>query len=261
MKNALLAVLIIIMGMSCKSSKQLAQDNIYFQNLRKSNLDSNYITFQPKIQKGDILYIGVNSPNETSNKLFNQPNFYGGVPMGGTGANTSAIGYLVNENGEISFPQLGNIKVEGLTRIEISNQLTEKLTKFIEAPVVSVRILNYKITVLGEVIRPGSMSVPNERITILDAIGLAGDLTPFANRTNIKIIREIDGKKELGQINIKDGNIFNSPYYYLHQNDVVYVEMNERKMANVDQANTRNISILLGSVSAIALIITTISNL
>lgn len=254
--------LVFLLGLfSCVDTKKLTKDALYFQEVNEEALRQSTVNFKPTIQKGDILYIGVNTANEASSKVFNQQNFYGGIMLGTAPQNTNGIGYLVDESGNINFPYLGTVKVEGLGRNELSEKITLALKSYVQDAVVSVRIMNYKITVLGEVTKPGSMSVPNERITILDALGLAGDLTPFARRDNIKVIREINGKREMGEINLRKGDIFNSPYYYLHQNDVVYVELNNRKMMNVDQGNTRNVSIVLAAVSAAALIMTTISNL
>jgi polysaccharide biosynthesis/export protein len=252
----------LIIGLiSCTDTKKLTKDALYFQDVNDSLLQNSHTSFRPTIQKGDILYIGVNTSNEASSKVFNQQNFYGGMMLGAAPQSTTGIGYLVDETGNINFPYVGLIKVEGLGSSELREKIAGSIKSYVDDAVVSVRIMNYKITVLGEVVKPGSMSVPNERITILDALGLAGDLTPFARRDNIKVIREVNGKREIGEINLKKGDIFNSPYFYLRQNDVVYVELNNRKMLNVDQGNTRNVTIALAGVSALALIITTISNL
>lgn len=246
---------------SCVDSRKVTSDAISFQQLNDSLLRNSTAKFKSVIQQGDLLYIGVNTINEASARILNQQNFYGGMVASGGAANASSVGYLVDESGMISFPYIGQIKVAGLGRIEVSDNITQALKPYVSDAIVSVRILNYKITVLGEVARPGTFSVPNERVTVLDAIGLAGDLTPFAKRNNIKIIRETNGTKITGELNLKSGDIFNSPFYYLQQNDVIYVEMNDRKMANVDQASVRNVSIALAAVSAIALIINTITNI
>jgi polysaccharide export outer membrane protein len=167
----------------------------------------------------------------------------------------------VDNEGNITFPLLGKIHVAGSTISGMTDSLTNLVKPLVADAIVSIRLLNFKITVLGEVLKPGSMSIPNERVTILDAIGLAGDLTVFGRRDNIKIIREVNGKREMGMLDLKNGDIFNSPYYYLRQNDIIYVEMNNRKMGNADQTNVRTISIVLASITAVALIISTINNL
>lgn len=254
--------LIFVMG-SCTSYKELTKNAIYFQNTTDSMLKSTSVDYTSRIQKGDILYIGVNTANEESSKLFNQQNFYAGSTNAASGGATAsnAVGYLVDDKGEIAFPYVGKMQVAGLSKTEFSDSLTLKIRQYVTDAIVSVRVLNYKITVLGEVTKPGSYSIPSERVSVLDAIGLAGDLTAFGRRDNIKVIREVNGERTIGELNIAKGNFFSSPYYYLQQNDVVYVEMTDRKMKNVDQTNFRNISIALGAISAIALIVTTITNL
>ena len=264
MKFRFLAFLIILAALSsCTSYKELTKKAIYFQNTTDSSLSATNISYTSKIQKGDILYIGVNTANEESSRLLNQPNFYAGstnTAAGGT-ASSNAVGYLVDDRGEIVFPYVGNFKVAGFSKSELTDTLTRQIRRYVSDAVISVRILNYKVTILGEVARPGSYSIPSERVSVLDAIGLAGDLTVFGRRDNIKVIREINGERSMGVLNLSHGDLFTSPYYYLQQNDLVYIEMNERKMRNADQTNTRNISIALGVISALALVVTTLSNL
>lgn len=259
-RTLLLAGLTILLFSSCHTNKKLTQQAIYFQKTTDSLLKQSSVQYQSLIQKGDILYIGVSTANEASARILNQQNFYAGstTTLGASSNSGTSIGYLVDENGEISFPYIGKVKVGGLAKTELTDMITARIRQYVQDAIVSVRLLNYKVTVLGEVTRPGSYSIPSERVTVLDALGLAGDLTIFGRRDNVKIIRETNGKREMGVLNLATGNIFDSPYYYLQQNDVVYVEMNERKMANTDQANIRNISIGLGIISAIALIVTTI---
>jgi polysaccharide export outer membrane protein len=133
------------------------------------------------------------------------------------------------------------------------------MKRYIDSAIISIRLLNYRITVLGEVTKPGTFSIPSERVSILDAIGLAGDLTVYAKRNNIRIIRNVEGQRQTVLLDLNKGDIFNSPFYYLRQNDIVYVEMNRRKIANADQTSIRNVSIALGIVSAIGVIISTIN--
>jgi polysaccharide biosynthesis/export protein len=247
---------------SCTGYKELTQNAIYFQNTTDSLLKTSTIDYTSKIQKGDILYIAVNTANEESSRIFNQQNFYAGSgSAAGSAVTANAVGYLVDDRGQIAFPYVGNISVAGLSKSEFADSLTQKVSKYVNDAIVSVRVLNYKVTLLGEVTRPGSYSIPSERVSILDAIGLAGDLTVFGRRDNIKVIREIDGVRSIGKIDLSKGDIFSSPYFYLQQNDVVYVELNDRKMRNADQVNVRNASLALGAVSALALIITTIVNI
>src|SRR5690606_37205470 len=165
-----------------------------------------------------------------------------------------ALGYLVDENGEINFPFIGKMVVAGMSKTALTDTLTARIRRDVADAVVAIRVMNYKITVLGEVNAPGSYTIPSERVSVLDVIGLAGDLTIFGRRDNVKVIREFNGKREMGVLNLNDGNIFNSPYFYLRQNDIVYVEMNNRKVVNADQTNFRTLSLVTGALSAISLI-------
>ena len=258
----LVPVLILALLSSCISNKELTRQAVYFRNVSDSLLQSSAPTYRSEIQKGDILYIGVLSANEASTKLFNQQNFYAGAETGAANiASNPAVGYLVDENGEITFPFLGQLHVAGMNKSVLTDSLTSKVRQYASDAVVTIRVMNFKITVLGEVKAPGSYSIPSERVTILDVLGLAGDLTVFGKRNNVRIIREFNGKREMGTINLNDGQIFNSPYFYLRQNDIVYVEMNDRKIVNADQTNSRNLSLILGGLSAISLIITLATNL
>jgi polysaccharide biosynthesis/export protein len=214
--------------------------------------------FEPVIQKGDILSIAVITPNEQSAKLFNQPSSNMSSASDGT-SNNSMSGYLVNEVGNIAFPFLGNIKAAGLTRLKLSDTVSTLLKKYIDSAIVSIRVLNYRITVLGEVAKPGTYSIPSERVSVIDAIGLAGDLTIYGRRNKIRVIRNTEGQRQTGLLDLNKGDIFDSPFYYLRQNDIVYIEMNDRKIPNTDQASLRNVSIGLGIISAIGVIISTIN--
>ena len=254
--------LLVISFASCVNPKKLSKEAIYFQNVTDSSLRASIVNYESVIQKGDILGIKVLTANEASSRLLNQQTVSVAAGSGNaTGGSTEAsTAYLVDNDGNISFPLVGKVHVAGSTASVITDTLTGLIKPFVTDGIVSLRLINFKITVLGEVLRPGSMAVPNERVTILDAIGLAGDLTPFGRRDNIKVIREVDGRREMGTLDLKNGDIFNSPYYFLRQNDVVYVEMNERKMRNVDQTNLRTFSIILGAITALALIVNTINN-
>lgn len=248
---------------SCTSNKKLTARAIYFKNVNDSLLKHSTVSYEMKLQKGDILFISVATSNETSARLLNQ----GGQSAGGSSGASAATGtsntsgYLIDETGAITFPLIGKVKAEGLTRAVFTDSLSRRVRETVSDAIVTVRLLNYKVTVLGEVVRPGAFSIPNERVTILDAIGLAGDLTPFGKRDNIKVIRENNNGREMGVLNLNSGEIFTSPYFYLKQNDIVYIEMNDRKMANADQTNVRNFSLILGVVSAVSLIVTTIIRL
>jgi polysaccharide export outer membrane protein len=166
-------------------------------------------------------------------------------------------GYLVSQDGFIEFPALGKIMAAGLTKQKLKEDITEKLvnSKLLIDPIVTVRFLNYRVTVLGEVARPTVVTVPNERISILEAIGLAGDITIYGKRDNVLLIREEKATKVIKRINLNSSEILSSPYYYLKSNDVVYVEPNNAKI--VGASNTRQLlPTILSALSFVAIILT-----
>jgi len=140
--------------------------------------------------------------------------------------------YRIDPNGNINFPVLGELKIAGLNRQQATNMLQAKLGDYIKNPIVDIETVNYRITVLGEVQRPGTYTAVNERITLVEAISLAGDLTIYGERENVLVIQDYDGKKTYTRVNLKSNDLFNSPVYYLSQNDVVYVEPNKTRAKN-----------------------------
>ncbi len=208
---------------SCTSSKKL----VYLQEKKKDLVTNKTITnaVELKIQNDDLLYITISSKDA---ELIDP--FKNSILIGSTSTTTSvATGFLVNNKGYINIPSLGQIKVTGLTCSEAANQIEELLIKgnYIKDPVVAVRIGNFKVTVLGEVGSPGEIDVLGNRITILEAISRSGDLKPTAKRKNIKILREVDGKRNIYKVDLTSANLLDSPYYYLTQNDIIYVEPNK----------------------------------
>lgn len=208
---------------SCTSTKRL----VYFSNLSDTGNYNEPIgtRVELKIQTDDLLSITVNSLNPESNVLFNN-----GV-LQTVGSTSTAVattrtneGYLVDKNGDINFPVLGKVHLAGLTKEQATDILTDEIKKSIKNPIVNVKFLNFKITVLGEVNRPSTFSVPSEKINLLEAIGLAGDLTAYGRRDNILIIREMNGVRSTARINLANTSVLESPVYYLQQNDIVYIE-------------------------------------
>ena len=245
---------------SCNTSKKLTEQSIYFKNISDSLLQKAVTDHEPVLQKGDILSIVVITPNENSSKLFNRPNATEtSVGSDGSAGGQGGGGYLVDEKGNISIPYLGYVKAAGRTRMQLTDTLTAQLRRYIDSANVTVRLTNYRITILGEVAKPGTFVVPNERVTILDAIGLAGDLTIYGKRNNIRVIRQTNEGKETGTVDINNGDIFGSPYYFLRQNDIVYVEMNDRKIPSTDQTTYRSLGIILGVVSALGVVVSIIN--
>ena len=207
---------------SCVSSKKV----IYLNDLSdttKGGLGKAKTDFETRIQKDDLLSIAIGGSNTEDLVALNSGS---GVIPGSTVGGTSAasVGYLVEADGKIQLPFLGRVQAEGLTRLQLEDTLTSMLKSYTKNPVVNVKFSNYGFSILGEVNRPGRFNINDERITILDAIGMAGDLTYLGKRENILVIREVNGKREFGRLDLLSKDIFNSPYFYLKTNDVVYVE-------------------------------------
>ena len=246
----LVFVFLIVFSCSCGSYKQIP----YFQDLsRSSNLQEDIKNYSPFIiQPGDILGISVTSLNPEASAVFNYNlNKVNGVNSDSSPTN-AVVGYLVDHQGNIQVPQLGIIKVQGLTTHELKDQLSKTLLTYLKQPLVNIRILNFKISVMGDVARPNVYTVENERVTIPEALTLAGDLNITAKR-NILLIREVDGKREFVPIDMTSKKLFDSPYYYLKNNDVLYVDPDRTKYGTVD-SNYRNAALVFSAISALALI-------
>ncbi|RZK45269.1 MAG: sugar transporter [Hymenobacter sp.] len=223
MYNRLLPFLILLLLTSCASSRKL----VYFDDL--SNLTNyteevkNKVDIQ--IQPDDMLSITVSSLSAESNTLFNN-GVLQSIGSAGGGSATSRLteGYLVDKQGNINFPVLGKVAVAGLTKEQATEKMTAEISKSVKRPIINIRLQNFKITVIGEVAHPATFTVPNDRVNLIEAIGLAGDLTTFGKRENILIIREKDGVRSATRVNLTSKAILDSPYFYLQQNDIVYVE-------------------------------------
>ncbi len=223
---------IVLLG-SCSSSKNVA----YFKNSDEVNLDASKMLYDARIMPKDQLTITVSTTDPEAAVGFNMT-----VPTPYTvGQRTSYSQamlqmYLVDNNGYIDFPKVGEIKVGGLTKAEAEKLIEEKIKPYMAAtenPIVTVRMSSYSITVLGEVARAGSFQVSREKITILEALAQAGDMTIYGVRDRVKLIREdANGQKTIHILNLNDASLINSPYYYLQQNDVVIVEPNKAKAQN-----------------------------
>jgi polysaccharide export outer membrane protein len=160
----------------------------------------------------------------------------------------------VDANGAIELPLIGSLKVAGLTTMQARDTIKAKLTKYLKEPTVNIRFLNYKISVLGEVQRPSVYVIPNETITLPEALGLAGDMTIYGKRGNVLIIRDNNGKKEFGRVDLNSRDLFSSPYYYLHANDVVYVEPSAGRIAQTDKIYQIT-PIILSALSFLSIIV------
>lgn len=185
-----------------------------------------------RIEADDQLLIQIYSPDPEAAAFFKVP----------TAAVEEASGptpnYLVDPDGNIDVPMIGTVQARGLTVTELRDEIKSRLSTYLRDPIVNVRFGHLKFSILGEVKNPGSFSVPEERVTALEALGLAGDITNYGNRTNILVIRETAGQREFGYLNLQDRGVFQSPYFYLRPNDVLYVEPTKAKVGSVsDQVN------------------------
>lgn len=206
----------------------------YFNNLQDSVIRKQTADLDPVINKNDIISISVSSLNPEASAVFNAPTMTSSA-TGASGGGTA--GYLVNEDGNVQLPILGQIKVEGLTKRQAASSISKQLTdkKLLVDPIVSVRQLNFHVTVLGDVGHPMVVTVPSEKINILEAIGMAGDLTLTANRDNVLLIREEKGDKIIKRINLNSSNALSSPYYNLKSGDIVYAEPNKSKIRSTSE--------------------------
>ncbi len=222
---------------------------------------------EPVIRKGDILSIIVFSDNPEATLIYNQSLLSTSAPPPGVSSSISsgiseakgtsspsAPGYEVDLNGYIIFQGIGKIKIEGLTKAALKDTLDARLSPYLQHPYYSIRFLNYRFTMMGEVSRPGIINIPGERINILEAIALSGDLTPFANRDSVFIIRETNNKREFAYLNITKPEIMASPYYYVQQNDIIIVEPTKKKSVANDIVTARNISLALAFISTFAVV-------
>ena len=216
---------------SCSAPKEV----LYLQDitsLKEEVIDKNYEVI---IHKDDLLAILVNSKDPELALPFNMP-----VVTFQIGAQTTTqqrlLGYLVDQNGDIDFPILGRLHVEGLTRMQVTELIKQKLMNedLIKDPIVTVQFLNFKVSVMGEVARPGTFDISGDRITLLEALSMAGDLTIYGRRDRVAVIREKDGKRRILYHDLRSSDIFQSPCYYLQQNDIIYVTPNKAKARNSD---------------------------
>lgn len=225
-RNILFAFTTFILG-SCGLNRELA----YFKGQNDTTLTLSHRDFEPKIQTGDILFVGVSSSDPLSSAQFNSVNAVPANSAAGANFMTQNVtsGLLVDNQGSIQLPKLGKMYVKGLTKSQLADSIQLNLNPYLKDPIVTIRFMNYRVSVLGEVARPMTVNVTNERISIIEALGMAGDLTAFGNRKNVLIIHENDGKKEFYRINLNKMDLFYSPHFYLQSNDVVYVEPNKAK--------------------------------
>jgi polysaccharide export outer membrane protein len=260
MKCKSIFIFFILLVTACSVPK----DVTYFQgvdNLTTEQLEQMSQTYSTKICPDDLLTITVTGWDPTVLTPFNPP-VYSFVAEGEDKIQKSdqLQTYLVYKDGTINFPILGKVQAAGFSKQELAENLRVAIDKYVKDVNVNVQIVNFKVTLMGEVTRPGTVAIKNDRVSILDVLGLVGDLTINANRKNVLVIRDKDGKKEFGRIDMTDPAIFTSPYFYLRQNDVVYVEPNKAKKKNArySQAQQYSITVFSSILSAISVITTVI---
>lgn len=257
MKRIVYSLLICSIALlsSCVSQRKLS----YLRDVTAASADSINQTYQSlkenTITTGDVLSILVNAMDMEAVQAFNLPvanmqRLGSRQVTAGTGG--SLQGYWVDPDGNIDFPVLGKLHVDGMTTTMLKDTLTQMISKAVQDPIVNVSFLNFSVTVLGEVKNPGKYTVADQGMTILQALGMAGDLTIYGKRNNVLVSREVDGKMQFARLNLNDQSIFSSPYYYIRQNDVIYVEPNAgRAMASQNIPLYISMITTLGSMATV----------
>ena len=249
-RSLVLQLIAILVLASCGSRK----DIVYFQD---EPIEDGVLVSEPKpiiYKPDDILTINVSALDPDTVKPFNlQVVSNNDANLMSANGQRQFQSYLIDYDGNIDFPVLGKLKVAGLNRSELTAMLVEKISEYAKNPIVNVRLSNFTITILGEVRNPGTFTIQDERITVLEALGLADDLTIFGKRKNVLLIREVDGKKKFAKIDLTSVNAVNSPVYYLQQNDVIYVEPNNAKIRA--SSYNQNNSVLISAIGTLTTII------
>lgn len=251
-----LLVVCVVSVISCRTSKPLPY-------LKGINLqDTMNVAYpEPRIQKGDVLFISILSDNPSATAIYNQAG--GSAPAGGSSpesmgaASSGGNSYLVDYFGRIRLHELGLIDVEGLTINELNALITSKLTNIgtLKNPYAITKFTNQKYTVIGEVKSPGVFQMRRDRVTILEAMGEAGDVSNYGKKDDITVIREVNGKRTYGVVNLTDAKVMASPFFYIQPNDVVVVGVDERKSTATDEATLRYVTIGLSLISTIAIVV------
>ena len=267
-----------IFASSCGNTRQITYMQGSFDTATLSQINLK----EPVIQRGDLMGITIYSDNPQATAIYNlsassSPSISAGSSSTGSGSESGASGgstpggstssgtastagasYLVDDSGYIRMYGIGKVHVQNLTKAQLKDTLDSKLdSKFggpLNNPFYTIRFLNYRVTLLGEVSHPGIFSIPGEHLSLLEAIGMAGDLTFYGRRDNVLVIRQNDGKREFARLDLTKPEIMGSPYFYLQQDDMVIVEANKKKIVANDQVTIRNVSIAATIVSTIAIV-------
>jgi polysaccharide export outer membrane protein len=248
--------LIIITLSSCSLYKDKGYQQIsYYQNVNQGIHTEAIKNYQPlKIQTGDLLGINVSSLNPEASSVFNTNiNRINGNSLDASATNP-IYGFRVNTTGQVQLPLLGATAVVGMTTDEVAKDMTAKLQDYLKNPIVNVRILNFKISVLGDVQKPDSYTIQNEHVNINEALSLAGDLNITAKRKNVLLVREENGQRQFATIDLTSKDVFTSPYYYLHNNDVLYVDADKTKYDNIARSYKTNTLLISTSLAVLAIL-------
>ncbi len=243
MKKIIAHLFVLGLLVSCASKEEF----VYMQNAGAISGENNSNVFETKFQPDDLLLINISSKDPEAAIPFNLGLVSNASVNSPTAGQAQQQFYLVDNDGFVEFPILGKLKVGGETRTTIISLLKEKLKPYLQDPIINIRIMNYKISVLGEVNRPGSYSITSERISVLEALSLAGDLTIYGERKNVVVVREVNGKKQSTKIDLTKTDFIKSDFYYLKQNDVIYVEPNKTKVNS--SAVGPNTSVIISAIS------------
>ncbi|MBG9376847.1 polysaccharide export protein [Panacibacter sp. DH6] len=210
----------------------------------------------PTVRVDDILNIVIQTLDPQANTILNQGNLpaTSGAVSGGSAAQAVISGYLVGKDGSVRMPYIGTVHVAGLTTEQIRDTVSNRIAFYFKDPVVNVRFANFKVTVLGEVKNPSTFLIPNEKPSIIDAVGLAGDITIYGRRDNVMLIRDYEGQKEITRINLDSSKSVSSPYFFLRPNDVIYVEASASKVQSTDAYRNRNYSIIAAALGFLTIL-------
>lgn len=255
-------LVMLIIGSLILNSCGNMKDATYFSGTQDTKFMNEYKNWEPVIKPNDLLSIMVSSVNPEAAEIFNVSNTNTSQSSTVSGTTAQVSGYLVDQDGFIRFPILGAIKASGKTKKQIRELITAELEnrELLLEPIVDIRYLNFKVSVLGEVKNPSVLTIPDEKVSILEALGLAGDITVYGERNNVVVISEEEfGVKKFSRVDLTSNEIFNSPNYYLKPNDIVYVEANKKKVASTSMT-PQWFAVILSGLSLMVISISTFVN-
>jgi polysaccharide export outer membrane protein len=246
------ALFCLLFCASCTTTNKLA----YFQNTKDTTYKQLLSVPESPLQKNDFISISISSLSAEASAIFNPIPANNGKTATASGNDAQYVGYLINSDGNIQLPILGNIKAAGMTKKQLKDYITNTILakKLLVDPLVDVRFLNFEVTVIGEVAAPKVITVPNEKISLIKALSMAGDLTVYGKRENVMLIREEDGIRKTRHLNLNSSDFLNSEYYYLKPNDIVYVEPNKAKVA-ASSRSQQVLPLVLTSISILVFVL------